>query len=174
MWEGSTILQGRGPKACSVTRGGRRGRGEGGEEDDNPSVSIRPVASRGCPEIQEVLPGREVQVGGREPQALGSAPVALSQPLASNRLQCRSSPPFFTEGSLLPGLELGMWVCDLTNPHSPLHPHFTERRRLRRGDLVAKGCTARQEQHWEGPHLLLLDLLRPLARSLTSNEFYNL
>lgn len=78
----------------------RRKKG-GGEkkEDDNPSICIRPAASRGCPETQEGLPGKEVQVGGWEPQAWGSVPV-LSQLLAPNRLQYTSSPPSFTKGLL--------------------------------------------------------------------------
>ena len=46
-----------------VRTGGRRGGWEK-EEDDNPSICIRPVASRGFPETQEGLPGKEVQVGG--------------------------------------------------------------------------------------------------------------
>lgn len=78
----------------------RRKKGGGEKEEyDNPSICIRSAASRGCPETQEGLPGKEVQVGGWEPQTWGSVPV-LSQLLAPNRLQYTSSPPSFTKGFL--------------------------------------------------------------------------
>lgn len=68
-----------------------------------------------------------------------------------------SLPPPLLRAYLVPGLELGEDIHDLTNPHSHLHLHFVGREvEAKTLWLGYQRFTARQELSWEGPHQLPL------------------
>lgn len=82
-------------------------------------------------------------------QVLGAVPRTLHYPwpqIGFSTCHCRRP---LLEGLLCSGLELGVCMCDLINPHSHLRPRFGAREA--EAASVAKGCTARQELSWEGP-----------------------
>lgn len=164
---------GRGSKACCMRRRGR-GRGRESFYVHKPGcfqciLTQRMPSDAGGPAWQRDASQR------LETPGLGFCPRHLSPNLGLRQASiCIITTILYSGPNSGPAPKSGTRICDI-DPHSHLFPHSTDRKaEAETPCLGAQGCTTRQEPSWEGPHWLLLDLPKPLARSLTSNEFCNL
>lgn len=166
---------GRGPKACWMGRRGRRGGGGESLHAHKPGGFQRILTQRVSDEAGGPAWQRDASQGLETP-SLGFCPHRLSPTLDLGRASIPTITTILYWGpNSGPAPEPGTRLCDTATPHRPLPPHSTdEETEAETPGPGAQGCTARQEPSSQGPRRFLLHLSRPLARSLTSNEFYNL